>query len=162
MLSFSSSRSNECAWLYAWLCGSHCAVVAVVAVVCCRYEGEWKEGYKHGFGIFRSHDGDVYEGQWRYDCRHNAGKQTTANGDWYVTIVTSSTHCTIPPSCILTILTAPYSLPPYTLHSCSLPPYSLPPRYDGGWKDNNKHGEGVDIVSYTEGKEEEGMEREDR
>jgi len=68
------------------------------------YEGEWKDGKKHGRGRYKSADGDVYEGCYKDDnlygqCtatyasgavyeggfedgkRHGKGKTTWANGD---------------------------------------------------------------------------------
>ena len=47
------------------------------------YEGEWKNGKRHGSGTFRSISGDVYEGQFQQDRRHGFGKLRTSTGITY-------------------------------------------------------------------------------
>ncbi|KAF4670105.1 phosphatidylinositol-4-phosphate 5-kinase-like protein 1 [Perkinsus chesapeaki] len=40
------------------------------------YDGQWRNGLKHGQGRMEFRDGVVYEGQWREDLRHGQGFQT--------------------------------------------------------------------------------------
>jgi hypothetical protein len=52
------------------------------------YEGEWKNGMRHGHGVYRygsagSEDADVYEGEWRCDMRHAYGTYTSHTGEIY-------------------------------------------------------------------------------
>lgn len=47
------------------------------------YEGEWKDGRKHGYGIYYYGEGDKYEGWWQNGCHHGRGKYTWENGDVY-------------------------------------------------------------------------------
>ena len=43
------------------------------------YEGEFKDGNKHGNGMQRRFaTGDVYDGEWRGDKKHGAGTYTFA------------------------------------------------------------------------------------
>lgn len=51
------------------------------------YDGDWRQGKKHGKGIFLSFSGLTYEGQWDNDRRHGQGKMTLKdgtvfNGNW--------------------------------------------------------------------------------
>lgn len=54
------------------------------------YDGEWKDGIKHGIGTYHYSNGDVYEGPWKDDKRHGSnGKYTyyknpssVYKGDW--------------------------------------------------------------------------------
>lgn len=51
-----------------------------------RYEGQWKDGLKHGKGRFIYPDGDVYDGEWQDGKAHGHGtytsKQSKYVGDW--------------------------------------------------------------------------------
>eukprot|EP00913_Durusdinium_trenchii_P025110 g23570.t1 len=51
-----------------------------------RYEGQWKDGLKHGKGRFTYPDGDVYDGVWQDGKAHGHGtytsKQSKYVGDW--------------------------------------------------------------------------------
>jgi len=47
------------------------------------YEGEWKEGKKHGYGIYYYGEGDRYEGYWSEGNHHGKGKYIWDNGDIY-------------------------------------------------------------------------------
>ena len=38
-----------------------------------RYDGEWKEDYKHGKGAMKYHNGDVYEGEFSDNTMHGKG-----------------------------------------------------------------------------------------
>lgn len=39
------------------------------------YQGEWKDGKAHGYGVFVDLDGSMYEGQWKNDLQHGKGKE---------------------------------------------------------------------------------------
>jgi hypothetical protein len=39
-----------------------------------RYDGEWVDDQKHGWGIMTFASGDVYEGNWRHDKKDGFGK----------------------------------------------------------------------------------------
>lgn len=47
------------------------------------YEGEWRDGLKHGSGILNSVPGEVYEGSWVENKRHGYGVLTQINGTKY-------------------------------------------------------------------------------
>ena len=47
------------------------------------YEGDWKDGKRHGKGVFESADGDRYQGAWRGDVRHGRGTYTHPAGFTY-------------------------------------------------------------------------------
>mmetsp|Transcript_21808 Transcript_21808/g.61386 ORF Transcript_21808/g.61386 Transcript_21808/m.61386 type:complete len:144 (-) Transcript_21808:94-525(-) len=51
------------------------------------YDGEWKAGRKHGYGILEEANGRRYEGAWRDGQRHGVGSQifdasTRYEGRW--------------------------------------------------------------------------------
>lgn len=48
------------------------------------YEGEYKDGYYHGYGIFHYMDGSTYEGNFLRGERHGQGKMKYANGTIYL------------------------------------------------------------------------------
>ena len=48
------------------------------------YEGEWKDGKKHGKGICKGSDGSVeYDGEWKDDKWHGKGTRNYDDGDVY-------------------------------------------------------------------------------
>ena len=47
------------------------------------YEGHVLHQKRHGYGVFRSKQGDRYEGEWHNDQRHGKGKELNAHGDFY-------------------------------------------------------------------------------
>jgi hypothetical protein len=47
------------------------------------YEGDWKEGKRHGKGKMIYNEGDVYEGEWKKGKKHGKGKMTYNEGDVY-------------------------------------------------------------------------------
>ena len=49
-----------------------------------KYVGEYRDGKKHGQGIYTFADGDKYVGEWRYGKKHGHFTVTSANGDKYV------------------------------------------------------------------------------
>ncbi|KAG7393818.1 hypothetical protein PHYBOEH_006001 [Phytophthora boehmeriae] len=50
-----------------------------------KYEGEFRQGFRHGHGVFTSkHGARVYDGEWRRGEQHGVGKERwLANGDRY-------------------------------------------------------------------------------
>ncbi len=48
-----------------------------------RYEGEFRNGLMHGWGLYVSKLGDRYEGMFENDLRNGRGTQTTTSGDRY-------------------------------------------------------------------------------
>jgi len=52
--------------------------------LCDSYDGEWNEGEKEGFGIYRWGTGDSYEGQWKKSVQHGPGVFKWKNGAQYV------------------------------------------------------------------------------
>lgn len=49
-----------------------------------RYEGEWKDGMRHGQGSYSCKStGGKYEGLYEKDQKSGKGKYTYSNGDWY-------------------------------------------------------------------------------
>ncbi|ETP54039.1 hypothetical protein F442_01149 [Phytophthora nicotianae P10297] len=47
------------------------------------YEGEFKDGYRDGFGIFTERaTGSTYDGQWQRDLRHGSGILTSGSKDF--------------------------------------------------------------------------------
>ena len=48
-----------------------------------KYEGEWREGLKHGEGIFTWNDGRSYVGEYKNDKKHGRGTYTWTNGCEY-------------------------------------------------------------------------------
>ena len=47
------------------------------------YEGEWKDGKRHGQGKFTYASGDTYEGEWKDGKSHGQGKLTYPGGNTY-------------------------------------------------------------------------------
>jgi hypothetical protein len=46
-----------------------------------RYEGEFKNGMRHGMGLFITKKGRRYDGQWYDSLRHGKGKEVWPNGE---------------------------------------------------------------------------------
>jgi hypothetical protein len=44
------------------------------------YDGEWREGMKHGYGLWKGQGGDSYIGEWRENKAHGYGVHTWKNG----------------------------------------------------------------------------------
>jgi len=74
-----------------------------------RYEGQFKDNKQHGQGVYTGADGSRYEGQWKDNNYHGQGVYTEADGD----------------------------------------------RYEGQWKDNKQHGQGV--ITWADGDRYEGQ-----
>ena len=47
------------------------------------YDGEWKDGKKHGQGILICYDGAMYEGEWKEGKPNGQGTETRSNGKKY-------------------------------------------------------------------------------
>ena len=47
------------------------------------YEGEFKDGKRHGKGKYTFKNGDIYEGEFKNGAKHGKGKYTSANGTIY-------------------------------------------------------------------------------
>jgi hypothetical protein len=47
------------------------------------YSGQWRFGFKHGFGKYSWGNGRSYSGGWREDMMHGHGTYTFENGDSY-------------------------------------------------------------------------------
>uniref|UniRef100_A0A6C0KG05 Phosphatidylinositol-4-phosphate 5-kinase n=1 Tax=viral metagenome TaxID=1070528 RepID=A0A6C0KG05_9ZZZZ len=47
------------------------------------YDGEWKDGKKHGQGKMTYNNRDIYEGEWKDDKRHGHGKYSFIDGEVY-------------------------------------------------------------------------------
>lgn len=47
------------------------------------YEGEWRGGFRDGYGIQCWPDGASYEGEWRFNRAHGRGKFVHVDGDIY-------------------------------------------------------------------------------
>ena len=47
------------------------------------YEGDWKNGLRHGFGKFTWNNGDTYSGLWQDDKRHGQGTYIWHDGSKY-------------------------------------------------------------------------------
>ena len=48
-----------------------------------KYEGEFKEGKKHGFGTYTFHEGSKYEGEYKDGEYHGQGTFTFTDGSKY-------------------------------------------------------------------------------
>ncbi len=47
------------------------------------YEGEWKLNKRYGYGVYLSQCGGKYEGDWKRGKRHGKGKQWFSDDDIY-------------------------------------------------------------------------------
>jgi hypothetical protein len=48
-----------------------------------RYEVEYRDGKRHGRGVYVWANGDRYEGDWKDGKRHGRGSYVDGNGDRY-------------------------------------------------------------------------------
>jgi hypothetical protein len=48
-----------------------------------KYDGEWQDGKRHGWGVFKYADGATYEGEWKDRKWNGKGVFTYASGDKY-------------------------------------------------------------------------------
>ncbi|KAJ1408080.1 MORN motif [Sesbania bispinosa] len=49
-----------------------------------RYRGQYRQGLRHGFGVYRFYTGDVYAGEWSNGQSHGCGVHTCEDGSKYV------------------------------------------------------------------------------
>ncbi len=59
---------NSCFGTYSWPSGT--------------YRGEWKDGQRHGQGVFSWSNGDKYVGEYKNDLRNGQGSRTTKYGNY--------------------------------------------------------------------------------
>jgi hypothetical protein len=52
-------------------------------VIADRYEGEWRDGWRHGQGVYDFTNGDRYEGEWFEGLRTGRGTMVWADGARY-------------------------------------------------------------------------------
>ena len=89
------------------------------------YEGEWRDGKKHGKGACTYHDnGDDYEGEWAEDKWHGQGVWTLRGADGAVHEKFVG------------------SMAQGRMHGSGQYLYSDGSVYDGEWEDNRMHGAG--------------------
>ena len=48
------------------------------------YEGEWKDGERHGQGTYDDNAGSVYIGEWKYDQKNGQGEEEYADGSKHI------------------------------------------------------------------------------
>ena len=48
------------------------------------YTGEWANNRMEGYGVLRQEDGDLYEGQFRNGLKHGTGVEAYKTGETYV------------------------------------------------------------------------------
>ena len=96
-----------------------------------KYDGEWKDGNKHGKGIFTWPDGEKYEGEWKDGKFHGRGIYTWPDGTKYDGEWKDDKK---------------HGKGVYTFHSGA--------KYEGEFKDDKYHGIGV--YTYSDGEKYEG------
>jgi hypothetical protein len=87
-----------------------------------KYEGEWKEGKKHGKGTYSFASGSKYEGEWEEDKKHGKGTYSYASRDKYEGEWKEGKK-----------------------HGKGTYIYAPLDRYEGVWKDDKRHGKGIFI-----------------
>ena len=85
-----------------------------------RYEGGWKDYEYHGQGTRSYANGNRYEGEWKEGDRHGEGKYTWAEGGYYQGGFADG-----------------------KLHGYGVRVYSDSDRYEGEWKEGDQHGQGT-------------------
>ena len=93
------------------------------------YEGEWKDGERHGQGTYDDNAGSVYIGEWKYDERSGEGIQIYPDGSKYE---------------------GQWENDQRNGQGILILPDGQ--KYEGAWKDNKKHGLGT--VTYLDGSSE--------
>jgi hypothetical protein len=101
------------------------------------YEGEYKDGKRHGKGNYTNVSGDVYEGEWKDDKYHGKGKYTYATGDSYEGEFEDGKE-----------------------HGKGKLTYAGGDVYEGEWKGDRKHGKGT--FTYASGEVYEGEWKDDK
>mmetsp|Transcript_32327 Transcript_32327/g.59780 ORF Transcript_32327/g.59780 Transcript_32327/m.59780 type:complete len:264 (+) Transcript_32327:189-980(+) len=90
------------------------------------YEGEWKAGKPHGRGTMKYANGDVYKGQFEKDKRHGRGTYKWAEGDVYIGKWKDDKR-----------------------HGLGTRRYAKGDLYYGEWNDGKRHGDGA--MKYANG-----------
>ena len=88
------------------------------------YEGEWKDGERHGQGTYDDNAGSVYIGKWKFDERNGKGVQTYSDGSRYEGQWENDQR-----------------------NGQGILILSDGGKYDGGWKDDKRHGFGTYTTS---------------
>jgi hypothetical protein len=88
------------------------------------YEGDWKDDKRHGSGNFVCANGAVYEGEYRADMRHGIGKYihddgAVYEGNWKDHKKDGKGKCK----------------------------YANGSEYEGDWKDDMRHGKGIELTA---------------
>ena len=96
------------------------------------YEGEWKDGERHGHGTYDDNAGSIYIGEWKYDERSGEGIQIYPDGSKYEGQWENDQR-----------------------NGQGILILSDGEKYDGEWKDNKRHGLGT--VTYLDGSSEYGL-----
>jgi hypothetical protein len=47
-----------------------------------KYEGEWSNDLRHGYGIFTAQSGETYSGMWKHGHKEGKGKLLLPNSAW--------------------------------------------------------------------------------
>ncbi|MHB1277701.1 MAG: protein kinase domain-containing protein [Bacteroidia bacterium] len=92
-----------------------------------RYEGNWENGVRTGSGTYYFSDGTVYVGGWKNDSFSGRGKMTWEDGDKYDGSYSNGKR---------------NGLGTYTTGGGDINNCPDCRKYQGYWKDNNKHGMG--------------------
>lgn len=115
-----------------------------------RYEGEWMDDMKSGYGILFYVNGEKYEGFWELDKAHGKGTLTYINGTKYVgDFKNASKHGKV----------MPHSRKELTFKQGDLF-YSNGDTFSGEWKNDRANGQGV--LVYANGNRYEGNWKDDR
>jgi len=93
-----------------------------------KYEGEFKDGLRHGLGIYYFPSGGVYEGQWVKGESEGKGKQTWVTGETYEGEYKKGKR-------------EGYGI--FSWGKDNKKKYLRNDRYEGDFKDNEKHGLGT-------------------
>ena len=111
------------------------------------YDGEWKNDTKNGHGIYTWKNGDVYDGDWKNDKKNGHGRMDYKNGEEYkVKLIDSDFYIIRGKPCdkdgwfLTDRASEPYYYRFIRSDSCV---------YDGEWKDDKRHGQG--ITTYSNG-----------
>ena len=97
------------------------------------YEGTFCNGVKEGRGVFRYASGNVYEGGWRNDKKEGAGVFNCADGRSYVGTFMNDKKSG---RGVMTFAADGKA----ARQGCSFT-WNAGDRYDGGWKDDHRHGD---------------------
>ncbi|SMN01183.1 putative phosphatidylinositol-4-phosphate 5-kinase [uncultured Candidatus Thioglobus sp.] len=84
------------------------------------FEGNWKNGKRHGQGVYAWASGDRYEGNWKNDKKHGQGVFTWASGSRYEGNWKNDKQ-----------------------HGQGVYAWASGDRYEGNWKNDKQHGQGV-------------------